>query len=216
MLLATMDPSPPTGFVNCTVTTSSAAPQPPMSQLLNRDPAQVQLSHLQTPSTAPPLHPARNTYLWSAASAESIAKADRQLAISAPKWDTDAAHGGTICDTNAAATMGPDGISLVGLWRRCETPMLHTVPHTLTARNASNPGTYAPNVSVNFPFMSHAGAEDPVVYTCAPPGADRQQHRGDREGSLVPVYHALMHDEQVNTASPECCSSYVSTHFYGY
>ena len=51
----------------------------------------------------------------------------------------------------------------MGIWRRCETPHLHTVPHSLTATDAADGASYAPNVSTNFPFMSHAGAEDPMV-----------------------------------------------------
>ena len=62
--------------------------------------------------------------------------------------------------------MAPDG-RLVGLWRHCEGPHLHTVPHTFSAADPgpANPGSFLPNVSVNVPFMAHAGAEDPMVYT---------------------------------------------------
>ena len=60
--------------------------------------------------------------------------------------------------------MTPDG-RLVGLWRHCEGPHLHTVPHTFSAADPANPGSFLPNVSVNVPFMAHAGAEDPMVYT---------------------------------------------------
>merc|ERR1712046_483299 len=93
-----------------------------------------------------------------------IHKAERQLAINAYQWDTDKLHNGAMCDTNLAAAMGPNG-SLVGIWRHWETASLHTVPHTLIAVNASNVSTYTPNISINFPFMSHAGAEDPMLYT---------------------------------------------------
>ena len=46
----------------------------------------------------------------------------------------------------------------------CETPSLHTVPHSLTAPDATDGASYAPNISTNFPFMSHASAEDPMVW----------------------------------------------------
>jgi len=41
----------------------------------------------------------------------------------------------------------------VGLWRHCEGPHLHTVPHTFTAANPAVPGSFLPNVSINVPFM---------------------------------------------------------------
>eukprot|EP00040_Diaphanoeca_grandis_P010607 m.54383 g.54383 ORF g.54383 m.54383 type:complete len:782 (-) comp21903_c0_seq1:67-2412(-) len=156
LLLGTMYPTPPTEFANCT-------------------------GH---PATAnDPVHPIRNTYLWEASSAVGIAKAERQLAINAQKWDTDILHNGAICDTNAAAAMGDDG-NLVGLWRRCETDHLHTVPHTFTATSATNATSYQPNISVNVPFMSHANAEDPMVYS-----------KKTSDGAIV--FHAVLHDEQI-------------------
>eukprot|EP00041_Stephanoeca_diplocostata_P015222 m.289081 g.289081 ORF g.289081 m.289081 type:complete len:221 (+) comp19967_c1_seq17:2334-2996(+) len=123
ILLGTMNAVRPTQFNNCTPHGASVGSQ------VSQD-----------------VHPARNTYMWSAASAEGIAKAPRQLVISAPKWDTDPLHNGAICDTNAAATVGPNG-SLVGLWRRCETANLHTVPHTFTATDALNATSYQPNIT---------------------------------------------------------------------
>lgn len=163
VLLGTMDPEPPTRYTNCT--------------------------HGQTHMTppAPPLHPARNTYLWSAATPEGLVNSTRQLAISAPKWNTDPLHNGAVCDTNAAAAMGLSG-NIVGLWRHCETSTLHTVPHTFTAVNATIASAYRPNVSVNVPFLSHAGAEDPMVWTYPGQLSGRGQW---------PVYHALLHDEQL-------------------
>jgi hypothetical protein len=90
---------------------------------------------------------------------------DRQLAIDAVKWNTDTKHNGAVCDTNAAAAVGEDGVSVVGVWRHCETDHLHTVPHTVTAPNGSDPSAYVPNVLTTFPFMAHAGAVQSIIST---------------------------------------------------
>lgn len=196
LLLASMQPTPPTGFVNCTgqpVSRFDATKAKLTSAEWQQEPAGHQ--HHQQRQPPAPTHPQRNTYLWSASSAQGISKAKRELAISAFEWDYDPLHNGAICDTNAAGAINPtaaaaggggggSGKSLVGLWRRCETDHLHTVPHTVAAADAGNASTYAPNISTNMPFMSHAGAEDPMVYTAT-----------TDDGQLI--FHAILHDEQI-------------------
>eukprot|EP00729_Bicosta_minor_P008497 gene8497-35004_t len=196
LLLASMQPTPPTGFVNCTgqpVSRFDTTKAKLTSAEWQQEPAGHQ--HRQQRQPPAPTHPQRNTYLWSASSAQGISKAKRELAISAFEWDYDPLHNGAICDTNAAGAINPTaaagggggggaGKSLVGLWRRCETDHLHTVPHTVAAADAGNASTYAPNISTNMPFMSHAGAEDPMVYTAT-----------TDDGQLI--FHAILHDEQI-------------------
>jgi hypothetical protein len=205
-LLGTMLPDPPSGFVNC-------SNDPPNNSSFARDAQRIASNgggsdrermgrglggrHVGGPQ--------RNTYLWAATSPEGIASAPRQLAIDALQWDHDPLHNDAVCDTNAAAAVyrtdarsgsGGSGGSgggwgdadsqsrVVGLWRRCETANLHTVPHTFTATDGGTGSTYSPNISVNVPFMSHAGAEDPMVWTATTAGG-------------TTVLHALLHDEQV-------------------
>ena len=161
-LLGTSYPTPPASFPNC--------------------------SHGRTGENAQfETAPARNTYLWTAATPEGLAQAPRRLAIDAPTWDYDPLHNGAICDTNAAGAVPPNSSALVGLWRRCETSMLHTVPHTFTAANVSDATSYSPNISdANMPFLAHAGAEDPMVF----------YYPGQTNAAGVPIFHALLHDEQ--------------------
>ena len=56
-----------------------------------------------------------------------------------PKVDT-IAH----CDSNLNGIIRDDG-SFLGLWRRCETPELLTIPHMLYASDWRNASTYQPN-----------------------------------------------------------------------
>jgi hypothetical protein len=126
-----------------------------------------------------------NAYLWVAATAAGIANATRRLAINATLWNTDAAHNGAVCDTNVAAALGREG-GLVGLWRRCTGDHLHTVPHAITATRAADVATYLPNITTNVPYLSHAGAEDPMVWYA------------DTNVSATRVFHAILHDEQLS------------------
>ena len=281
ILLGTMYPQPPAHYANCTQEDkhedslvaaipppAAASPRPEYIILESHSgdirQHQVKTTHSSANTRAPtapppsPLHPARNTYIWEASSPAGIARVQRRLAISAPKWDWDPQHNNAVCDTNAAAIavsalhrtppplsggsggdsirrrreltnasrwpkpsnrqessknqVAPEVGGLVGIWRRCETANLHTIPHTFSAAAAaaafspvksssstsSNRETdpdnglnsssaittikvpFLPNISVNFPFMSHAGAEDPMVWT-----------RGDG------ILHAILHDEQL-------------------
>jgi hypothetical protein len=202
MLIGSMYPIPPPGaLTNCTA-----------ADLISRGGSgggsgrtSVNLHHKATPTpqTSPqppqPPHPPRNSYLWVANSPSEISQVPRQLAVDAFQWDYDpssARH--AICDTNLAGAVGRSG-EMVGLWRRCEGDHLHTVPHTLTASDPSKVSTYAPNVSVNLPFVAHAGAEDPMVY-------HTNQSYGD-DSTLV--YHAVLHDEQITRCLnlPACFDS---------
>ena len=176
LLLGTMFPNAPPGVENC-----SAHPpvHPPVHHLIMNHTISVQAAKVQVKlgGRSP------NTYLWAASSAAEIGNAARQLAMNATVWNTDAAHNGAVCDTNLAAAMGARG-ELVGLWRRCTGSHLHTVPHSLSAVKGKLVETYRPNISTNFPFMSHAGAEDPMVYFY-------NTTQGGR------VFHAILHDEQI-------------------
>ena len=220
-LLGSSYPTPPTNFPNC----SSHPPPHPTPHLLPAQPP------------ANPAHPLRNTYLWSAGTPEGLSSSSRVLAIDAEKWDEDSLHNGAICDTNAAAAIGPDG-GWVGIWRRCEGASLHTVPHTFTGaatarEDTSSLGegaaggdiTISPNISTNFPFLSHAGAEDPFVWSAPrrPEDDEEEEWGGEGEGEdddgkrevgeggtgargmgLTEdgggggeVFHAVLHDEQL-------------------
>lgn len=64
------------------------------------------------------------------------------------------------CDSNLNGIIRPDG-SFVGLWRRCETPSLKTVPHLLTASDWKRATTYRPHVETPLFVVSGSGAEDP-------------------------------------------------------
>eukprot|EP00039_Didymoeca_costata_P002943 m.64037 g.64037 ORF g.64037 m.64037 type:complete len:788 (+) comp11619_c0_seq3:101-2464(+) len=167
MLLGTMYPTPPQGFVNCTKHTKYTRIANTSTKI--RDPVP------------------KNTYLWTADTPEGIAKAERQLAIDAKIWDSDPLHNDAICDTNAAAAVVNDG-SIVGLWRKCETDHLHTVPHTFKASDGGNGVTYKPNISVNVPYIAHAAAEDPMVYT---------QIHTTGDNTSTTILHAILHDEQI-------------------
>lgn len=161
ILLGTMYPEPPSGYENCTGNPGHDS------------------KTLKSIGDAP--H--RNTYVWAADSPEKLSSVERQLAIDASIWNIDPLHNSAICDTNAAAAITTDA-SLIGVWRHCETSNLHTVPHTFSARDSVNGSTYLPNISATFPFMSHAGAEDPMVYS-----------RVAQDGQLI--LHAVLHDEQI-------------------
>jgi hypothetical protein len=122
-----------------------------------------------------------------------VSSSSRVLAIDAKKWDEDSLHNGAICDTNAAAAVGPDG-GWVGIWRRCEGASLHTVPHTFTrtaatredtlllGEGAGGDTTISPNISTNFPFLSHAGAEDPFVWSAPRRPEDDEGEEWEEEG----------------------------------
>ena len=192
-LLGTMLPDPPSGFVNC----SSDPPDGPIQRHAHLASANGKSGAGDSTPLGGPRYVQRNTYLWTASTPEGIASAPRQLAIDALRWDHDPLHNDAVCDTNAAAAVVPVRLTgtagaavdssstrVVGLWRRCETDHLHTVPHTFTASDGGTGATYSPNVSINVPFMSHAGAEDPMVWTATAASGET-------------VLHALLHDEQV-------------------
>ena len=190
MLLATMYPDPPNAsdFRNCTGTG-------PGTKGDTRGLAQGTTG----------LPPSKNTYVWSATSPEELSTAPRALAIDALQWDHDKLPDrDAICDTNAAAAMVPGSGEgrLVGLWRHCETDHLHTVPHSFTASaNASVPlptWMFRPNISsANVPYMSHAGAEDPMVWYEMHDRSDSGRRGSGASHDLTLVYHAILHDEQI-------------------
>mmetsp|Transcript_7669 Transcript_7669/g.14202 ORF Transcript_7669/g.14202 Transcript_7669/m.14202 type:complete len:248 (+) Transcript_7669:2-745(+) len=77
---------------------------------------------------------------------------------------------------------------LLGLWRRCETPDLLTVPHYLTATDWKDPTTYRPqHVDSPLVMLAGSGAEDPsnIWITTT----------SDMKPGQV-AFHAIFHDEQ--------------------
>ncbi|KAL3932690.1 MAG: hypothetical protein SGBAC_010733 [Bacillariaceae sp.] len=86
------------------------------------------------------------------------------------------------CDANLNGILRPDG-SFVGLWRRCETPDLLTIPHALYASDWKNASTYQPSIDPLF-VLTGSGAEDPSnIWTTETSDAEV-------------AYHAIFHDEQ--------------------
>jgi hypothetical protein len=87
------------------------------------------------------------------------------------------------CDGNVNGVINADG-SFVGLWRRCQTPALYTIPHTISASNWRDASTYTPDPHPLF-VLGGSGAEDPSnIWTTTSVAGVR-------------AYHALFHDEQV-------------------
>ena len=150
---------------------------------LNEHPQQLINCSSRGAATALQLPPPKSTYLWRAASPELIAQSVPVLVVNSTLWDRDDRVHHTnhtaICDTNLAAAVLENG-SLIGVWRRCETVDLHTMPHSLMATCPEDPSTFAPSIDPRtFRFLSHAGAEDPFVYVVAK------------------VVHVIFHDEQI-------------------
>jgi hypothetical protein len=91
-----------------------------------------------------------------------------------------------VCDSNLNGIIREDG-SFVGLWRRCETPTLKTIPHLLTATAWDDPTTYTPLIDAPLFVVAGSGAEDPSnVWTTV---------TSDMGPGQV-AYHAIFHDEQ--------------------
>lgn len=98
------------------------------------------------------------------------------------------------CDGNLNGIIHDDG-SFLGLWRRCETPSLLTIPHRLTASDWRNASTYAPDPTPLF-VLGGSGAEDPSNIWITQ----------SLDGTMA--YHALFHDEQATRCMlPTGCSA---------
>ena len=111
-------------------------------------------------------------------------------------WNEDfwpAQHRFAHCDANLNGIIRNDG-SFLGLWRRCETSDLLTIPHTLHATDWKDASTYQPNINHLFP-LGGSGAEDPSnIWTT---------HTKD----VGIAYHAIFHDEQATRCMLGQCSA---------
>lgn len=98
------------------------------------------------------------------------------------------------CDSNLNGVILKDNQTFLGLWRRCETPNLLTIPHTLMATDWRNASTYTPNVEPLF-VLGGSGAEDPSnIWTTQA-----------QDGTIA--YHAIFHDEQATRCMLGQCSA---------
>jgi hypothetical protein len=95
-------------------------------------------------------------------------------------------------DDNKSDTAQP----FFGLWRRCETEDLLTIPHALVASDWRNASTYKPIVDHPLFVLAGSGAEDPSnVWTT-------------RTSDLAPnkvAYHSIFHDEQATRCMLGSC-----------
>lgn len=105
------------------------------------------------------------------------------------------------CDSNLNGIILPskDGEtkqSFLGLWRRCETEDLLTIPHALVASDWKNASTYRPIVDHPLFVLAGSGAEDPSnIWTT-------------RTSDMAPnqfAYHAIFHDEQATRCMLGSC-----------
>ena len=119
------------------------------------------------------------------------------LVLNSTKWNSDYWNKtGRVaqCDANLNGVINADG-SFVGLWRRCETPSLLTIPHTLHATDWRNASSYTPEPGPLF-VLGGSGAEDPsnIWKTRSADGTE--------------AFHALFHDEQATRCMlPTGCSA---------
>lgn len=130
--------------------------------------------------TAPP----KDTYmLW--APHPQGPWSDPVLVLNSTIWNEDywkKNHRFAHCDANLNGIILQDN-SFMGLWRRCETPNLLTIPHTLYASDWKNASTYQPNIDPLF-VLTGSGAEDPSnIWTT-------------KTNDGTTAYHAIFHDEQ--------------------
>jgi len=159
---------------------------------------QQQQQQAPTPPPTPnaPHAPPKDSYMIWATSPEGP-WSEPVMVINSTKWNSDyfnkTGHIAT-CDTNLNGIIRDDG-SLRGLWRRCETDQLYTIPHTLFASDWRDASSYAPDPHPLF-VLGGSGAEDPsnVWVTQSADGTE--------------AYHALFHDEQATRCMlPTGCSA---------
>jgi hypothetical protein len=146
----------------------------------------------ETNWTAPP----KDTYMMWAPSPRGP-WSEPVLVLNSTIWNSDywaKNHRVAKCDSNLNG-MILDDHSFLGLWRRCETEDLLTIPHTLTASDWRNASTYQPHVDPIF-VLAGSGAEDPsniwTTTTLDVPGK---------------AYHAIFHDEQATRCMLGQCSA---------
>ena len=84
----------------------------------------------------------------------------------------------------------------LGLWRRCETEELLTIPHVLLASDWKNASTYQPIIDHPLFVLAGSGAEDPSnIWTTKT--SDMSPHQV--------AYHAIFHDEQATRCMLGSC-----------
>ena len=128
------------------------------------------------------------------------------MVINSTKWNLDywnKTHRYAICDTNLNGIIidddDDDGMSFIGIWRRCETPNLYTIPHLITASNWKDPTTYKPKLYPIF-ALGGSGAEDPSNIWIT-------KSRDKSTGENITTYHVILHDEQATRCMlPTGCS----------
>ena len=104
---------------------------------------------------------------------------------------------GIILPSSSNSNSNEDGHqSFLGLWRRCETDELLTIPHGLIASDWRNSSTYKPLVDHPLFVLAESGAEDPsnIWTTKTSDMADGQV-----------AYHAIFHDEQATRCMLGSC-----------
>ncbi|CAJ1938703.1 unnamed protein product [Cylindrotheca closterium] len=147
----------------------------------NNDSSSWQWNNAVVPNTtAPP----KDTYmLW--AKHPTGPWSEPVLVLNSTIWNEDywaKNHRFAHCDANLNGILRHDG-SFLGLWRKCETPDLLTVPHTLYASDWKDASTYQPSIDPLF-VLTGSGAEDPSnIWTTETSDAGV-------------AYHAIFHDEQ--------------------
>jgi hypothetical protein len=98
------------------------------------------------------------------------------------------------CDSCLNGIILKDDRTFLGLWRRCETEDLLTIPHLLVASDWRNASTYLPDADPLF-VLGGSGAEDPSnIWTTT-----------TKDG--VSAYHAIFHDEQATRCMLGQCSA---------
>jgi hypothetical protein len=131
-------------------------------------------------TTSPP----KDTYMLWAPHPEGP-WSDPVLVLNSTIWNEDyweKNHRFAHCDANLNGIILPDR-SFMGLWRRCETKDLKTIPHSLYASDWKNASTYHPNPAPLF-VLGGSGAEDPSnIWTT-------------QTSDMGRAYHVIFHDEQ--------------------
>ena len=174
----------PTGEIVIFVTGKSGVKPRNCTSLSGAHHQSQQQSPTPPPTPNAPHAPPKDSYMIWATSPEGP-WSEPMLVINSTKWNSDYFNKtGRIatCDTNLNGIIRADG-SFLGLWRRCETDQLHTIPHTLVASDWRNASTYMPDPHPLF-VLGGSGAEDPsnIWVTTSADGTT--------------AYHALFHDEQ--------------------
>ena len=147
------------------------------------------------------LPPPKDTYMLYSTNGPYGPWSEPVMVFNSTRWNVDywnKTKHFAICDSNLNGIINIDN-SFVGLWRRCETPNLLTIPHVITASNWKDPTTYQPNLNPIF-VLDGSGAEDPSnIWTTS---------SKDTQGNLITAYHVIFHDEQSTRCMlPTGCSS---------